>query len=1316
MEVDVDKYAHPDRKFQGATSADPELPLWIGVVAVALLAAEAATQAGWIWLALSALVALAFAFRAWRTRNRPSQAVALGLVCLAIAQGAAAWRVAELALRPETVVARSVADAIDIRNRNLRAAIAAGRRTAVFALQRVVNARAVGAPTLDDLLSRRGLERGIVVRRSDSVVAKVGPSRIPPVVTAAPAVLTVTPFGHFLTLRESAGSVDAQVTLLLEAAPALPSAGRSLLDGAGKWQRVGWRWDAPEGSTVYPTIDDATIAAVQRAIHPVAPSVDLLLAREQRLARILTGVGLGVLAVLIVLSATHPAIRAGAVLVPLWAISRVDVAPAGAGPTALQALLVAAAMLFVAILLWRRPARRAPVGIVAAVLLLASSIPLVVLGAREVLPTVEPASLTTWFWWQVVLALSTAAFLAMANAPLRSTTDDVLPPVWGATAMIAAVVVGAIGIEAWQPAGWPAWYPLLWLVPLACLLPRTSRRSRMGAIATMAGVLATLATWTTTLDQRMALARADIARLQSPQPAASTAALDSFALAARTAHATRLDRLYAAWRASPVAQLGLPTHLALWSGDGVPRESVALDSLSMTWDDLTTLVRSRGIAVQRVSLRRGAVHHEVLVLPLAPDTIATITTGPRSRVVAPTRFGRYVGWRSTGDPVFDLAIVPARDALPDSTFRRTARWVRAFWFVSAGDAPRVVRAQIEMATPRPFAVRAALSVLLDVIVILAVWLALERVLGRGSALAVGVFRRSYRRTVATALAAFFIVPALFFTLWSLLRLRGDATETRTAAVTRSLRNVAVEGGFTFASDSVPVVDSLRRVANVVDADIAVYRHSRLIASSTPLLVDLGFLAPVVAPVHAPPGTEVIAVRDVLPGSPALMGLEVGDDPATLIATVLPGTETALAREQTDLALLLLLASLAGAGAAIGVAGFVARALGQPIDALRRTALAIGRGEAPPHLDKVPAEFAPVFGAIDQMERQLSSSTAALEAGRARTAAILSTVATGVIGVDALGSVIHANPRSEELLGRHVVQGQPLGSQLPPAWQPIAEGVTRLLGPSTRDAESREIEIDERLMAVTLAPLGDGGLVLAITDITEASRAARIVAWGEMARQVAHEIKNPLTPMRLGLQHLRRVRAADDPQFGAVLDETVSRLLTEIDRLDRIARSFARYGAPPDNASAPLEAIALRGAVDELAGLFALTTAEPRIEIAGDETTVPARREELVQVLLNLFDNARQAGATVVSISMGDRMLVVRDDGQGITADQLGRIFEPAFSTTTSGTGLGLAIVRRLVEGWGGTIEATSTPGDGATFTIRFAGGGTQVSTDGVPGA
>ena len=1309
-------YAPLTPKFQGDTSPQPALQFWLAVAGVVALAGEAARNGGWLLAAAAAVAALGASVGTLRLGGRALRAAGLALALLGAVAGTVAWRLFRVERLAPQVVAESVTEATAARDRLLGVALASATRAADNALQRLASG-ADRAP-LADLAADGTIERAIAVVAGDSVLALVGPHRVAPKSGRGEVTLITTPFVQLAVVSRPRGAREAQVTLLLDAAPGVPTAGASLARGAGGWQRVGWHWNAPAREVRYGTVAEA-LAGVRLAMTPVPPTAPDLVLRERDLARLLLATAMSLVALLTLIGGAPTGVRAGAILVPLWAVMRAEVTPALLGPTAITAMLAAVAMLLLAVLLWRRPLRRSPIGMVASILLLATAPPLVALVGRRVVPVTDSTSIVAWFWWQAVLALATAAFLAVASAPLRTPDDQHASSRWGFAAAIAAMLVGIIGIEAWQPAAWAWWYAPLWLIPVAAFLPVTAPRARLVAIASTAGILAALATWGASLEQRMALANADAARLGDAPNTAARAALDSFALTLQRDRPTTLDRLLVDWLDSPLHRLGVPTHLALWDSDGLPpRDQVALDALDVVWADLDSLVRAGGTAPRHVTMLRGAGRHEVLVLPLAADTIATVTIGPRSRLVVPTRFGRLIGWRAPVDPPYRMSLVNADDALRgDSAFTRTGRIVAATRTVVVGDRTQSVRLALEMSRQRPFAVRAALVVLLDLMLVLGIWQLVQWLLTASGWRPQPVFRRSYRRTVATALAAFFIVPALLFTLWSVLRLRGDATRQRADEVTRTLRDVAVAGGLAIADAPTPDLEALRRLADREDTELGIYRHGRLVAASLPLLTDLGLMAPALDPAVRPaPGTDVRAVPVALPGAGLRLGVEQASNPETLIAGALPGSEADLAQEQVDLLLLLLLVSLGGGLAAVLVAGLVARALGQPIELLRRTALAIGRREALPPARDIPAEFGPVFGAIAQMQDDLQESETELEAGRARTAAILSTVATGVIGVDAEGLVIHANPRASELLGRTVVAGAPLLEQLPNNWAPVVAGVRRLLGPNTRDAESRELEIGDQQFAVTLAPLADGGLVLALTDITAASRAARIVAWGEMARQVAHEIKNPLTPMRLGLQHLRRVRADGGADLPALVDQTTERLLGEIDRLDRIARSFARYGAPPDVA-APLEAIDLAEAARELASLFGLggggiTVAVEVLPGAGG--MVAARREELSQVLLNLVDNARGAGATLITLQVGAAVLTAADNGPGIPADQVGRIFDPTFSTTTSGTGLGLAIVRRLVEGWGGTVAVDGGVGSGARFVIRFreAGAAPQASTDG----
>jgi signal transduction histidine kinase len=210
----------------------------------------------------------------------------------------------------------------------------------------------------------------------------------------------------------------------------------------------------------------------------------------------------------------------------------------------------------------------------------------------------------------------------------------------------------------------------------------------------------------------------------------------------------------------------------------------------------------------------------------------------------------------------------------------------------------------------------------------------------------------------------------------------------------------------------------------------------------------------------------------------------------------------------------------------------------------------------------------------------------------------------------------------------------------------------------------------------------------------------------MARQVAHEIKNPLTPIKLAVQHLRRAHADRRPDFGEVLDRNVEQVLLEIDRLADIANAFSRYGAPEESAG-PLVPVPVGQVVHEAITLY--RAGDPAIEYREDiEADLPhvfVRGAELKEVLINLLENARDAvdgdGEIVIAVKRiaNDVEVCVRDNGRGIPEEFLSRVFEPHFSTRSTGTGLGLAIVRRLVEGWGGQVAAHSEEGRGTTIRI-----------------
>jgi nitrogen fixation/metabolism regulation signal transduction histidine kinase len=426
---------------------------------------------------------------------------------------------------------------------------------------------------------------------------------------------------------------------------------------------------------------------------------------------------------------------------------------------------------------------------------------------------------------------------------------------------------------------------------------------------------------------------------------------------------------------------------------------------------------------------------------------------------------------------------------------------------------------------------------------------------------------------------------------------------------------------------------------------------------------------------------------------------------SILAAPARADELSLARRRRDLGVLVLFATALGGLAALWLSGIAARQLARPIRNLREAALSIGGGERVPALEPQPTvEFQPVFSAFRRMATDLHASRFALEEAQRRTTAVLRNVASGVVAVDDSGTVMLANPRAEALLGHPLPAGARLG-ELSPSLAPLIARVS-----SEADEEAMDIEVDGRQLQGRTTRLGRGGAVITLDDVTELARAQRVLAWGEMARQVAHEIKNPLTPIRLGVQHLKRARSDSRVDFDKVLDDNVTRILGEIDRLDEIARAFSRYGsAPAERETAePLDVAAI---VRDVVGLEQMGTGDGvHWSVTGGEVPVRAlaRRDELKEVLLNLLENARHAHARNVTISIepGESGVTLRvhDDGDGIPPDVLPRVFEPHFSTRTSGSGLGLAISRQIIDGWGGEIGIESQPGRGTTVTIRLASG------------
>ncbi|MFA6233274.1 MAG: ATP-binding protein [Bacteroidota bacterium] len=222
---------------------------------------------------------------------------------------------------------------------------------------------------------------------------------------------------------------------------------------------------------------------------------------------------------------------------------------------------------------------------------------------------------------------------------------------------------------------------------------------------------------------------------------------------------------------------------------------------------------------------------------------------------------------------------------------------------------------------------------------------------------------------------------------------------------------------------------------------------------------------------------------------------------------------------------------------------------------------------------------------------------------------------------------------------------------------------------------------------------------------ELAAAERELAWKEMAKQVAHEIRNPLTPMKLAVQHLQRAWQDGAQQIGDIIEKVTHTLIDQIERLSRISDEFSRFGRMPRRSTAQVDVGVTLAETVALFGSHAEVHFSLHIET--DLPLVVADREELARAFTNLLRNAEQAiqGDGTVSIAarreQQDIRISISDNGSGIPPELLPRIFEPNFSTKTEGMGLGLAIVKKIIDDAGGTIRIESTPGEGTVVTITL---------------
>jgi two-component system nitrogen regulation sensor histidine kinase NtrY len=237
--------------------------------------------------------------------------------------------------------------------------------------------------------------------------------------------------------------------------------------------------------------------------------------------------------------------------------------------------------------------------------------------------------------------------------------------------------------------------------------------------------------------------------------------------------------------------------------------------------------------------------------------------------------------------------------------------------------------------------------------------------------------------------------------------------------------------------------------------------------------------------------------------------------------------------------------------------------------------------------------------------------------------------------------------------------------------------------------------------------GEPSALLVVEDATEVLRGQRLLAWAEMARMIAHEIKNPLTPIRLSAEHMMEVYRHDPDHFDRVFERCTSNILAQVEELRSIASEFSAYSSIPRIDPKPADLVA--SMADLVEGYRAAPPPGVAVEFeARPETLVTRFDAKLLQrAVRNLIENALRAsaggGRVVVRVEQTDGLarIAVLDSGPGVPPDLLLSIFDPYFSTHDAGTGLGLPIARRIAEEHGGGITARNRQGGGLEVVVTL---------------
>ncbi|RMG46946.1 MAG: HAMP domain-containing protein [Acidobacteria bacterium] len=509
------------------------------------------------------------------------------------------------------------------------------------------------------------------------------------------------------------------------------------------------------------------------------------------------------------------------------------------------------------------------------------------------------------------------------------------------------------------------------------------------------------------------------------------------------------------------------------------------------------------------------------------------------------------------------------------------------------------------------------------------------------------------------------------------------------------------------------------IARELGEDLFAWENGELVATSRPDLTRAG-LWPSRLPGHIERAIAVSRVPLLLEPAFATGPLVAhgpyrapGEMEAGVLSVPLRGAERRFEAEVVGVDRALVVS----AGLLVALAGALlvpaTRRLVRPLSQLERatSSIAAGRFDVP-----VPetgyAETRALARALRAMAESLDRQQRSLERRRAAMEALIESIPVAVVALSPGGVVWAANPQARQLLG-----AEP-GWPLPESGGPLrsaAAALARAGGAKTERVTRREAGETAvyRLEAVDLpgpAGAGDPSRLLVVEDLTDAVRSERLVAWAEMARRIAHEIKNPLTPISLMVDHVRSLRESRDPRLPEVLDRFLGTIAEQVAVLRETAGDFSDYARLLVSRPEPVD---LPSRIREWLSPYLLAPPEGvSVNLEGPDRLpdVMADPRLLRRAVVNLVDNALAAVARGGRVQVrweGDAdevRITVEDDGPGIAPEKVAELLEPDATTRREGSGLGLPIVREAVAAHGGRLEIDTAPGRGARFTIVLPAG------------